>query len=151
MNDSRARSMFKGQLGVLSFAAALVACVGHTVNGTTSRSPYGNLSVDVVSHGAAGSAYSERSDKRVYVSIYVDEAAGRLFLMRKDYLERAANLKWKVQWISPDQVQITWIEIPDGVSEREIANDIGKATTVQTRRYSRVNAGAFAEDGDRGK
>jgi hypothetical protein len=104
------------------------------------------LSVDVVSHGAAGRAYSERSEKRVYVSIYVDDAAGRQFLMRKDYLERAANLKWKVQWISPNQVQIAWIEVPEGASEREIANDIGRATAVQTRRYTRVSPEAFAED-----
>lgn len=138
--------MFKGQLSALFFVAALAACAGHTVNGTTSRCPYNSLSVDVVSHGAAGRAYGERSEKRVYVSIYVDDAAGRQFLMRKDYLERAANLKWKVQWISPTQVQITWIEVPEGASEREIANDIGRATAVQTRRYTRVSPGAFAED-----
>jgi hypothetical protein len=146
MNDLSVRSMFIGRLGALVFVAALAACAGHTVNGTTSRSPYNDLSIDVVSNGAAGRAYSERSEKRVYVSIYVDDAARRQFLMRKDYLERAADLKWKVQWISPDQVQVTWIEVPEGASEREIAKDMGKATPVRIRRYSRVSPGAFQED-----
>ena len=137
--------MFKGRISALFFAA-LAACAGHTVNGTTNRSPYDNLSVDVVTHGAAGRAYSERSEKRVYVSIVVDDAARRQFLMRKDYIEQAANLKWKVQWMSPNQVQVTWIEVPEGASEREIANDIGRATTVRIRRYTRVSADAFVEE-----
>lgn len=66
--------------------------------------------------------------------------------MRKDYIEQAANLKWKVQWMSPNQVQVTWIEVPEGASERVIANDMGKSTTVRIRRYTRVSPEAFEED-----
>lgn len=128
---------------VIAASVALMACAGQTVIGQTYESPYDPLVLSVVARGAPGSAFAERSEKRVFVRIFVEDGNSTRHLMQKEYGIVASNLVWKARWISPNEARVDFAELPEGVSERQFRQDETKGVPVRSVKFTRVGNAAF--------
>jgi hypothetical protein len=112
-------------------------------NGLGTASPDGRFRLAIEAHGAGGKAYSDRSDKRVYIWVVPHGGSNAAPVFKGDYAFVAADLHWRVRWPSTNQVSVEFFEY-DGPrlnkyeKLRTITNEVARLSFAE-------QAGAFVE------
>jgi hypothetical protein len=114
-------------LCLIGLATTLCGCMHTYIAGGLGRdSPDGKYRVTIVSHGASGQAYVDKTKKRVYVSVW-PMATNSLpaFLQPKPdnpppvfqakHIFVAGDLWWHTRWLTNDEVEITFYDYGDKV------------------------------------
>src|SRR5882757_11131748 len=83
----------------------LCGCM-HTYVGGGDDSPGKRYTLWVISHGASGKAYVDKSKKKIWISIKTREGMNSAVLFEKRYVFAGSDIRWKAHWLSDEAVSV---------------------------------------------